>query len=323
LLYDKKRYEEAITHWEAATRVEPNASIPWRNLGLAHYNVRHDRAQARVCYEQALQANPNDARLLSELDQLLKRQGETPSSRLARLEQRLDLVEQRDDLTVERATLYNLLQQPETALQIMLSRRFHPWEGGEGRVSDQYEGAHLMLGRTALEAGQAAEALAHFQQARTFPDNLGEGRFATTSLAHVDYWTGRAWEAMGEAAQAKECYEQAARPQSMVTPTAYYRALALRKLGQNEAARQQLRAMLDYASNELEQVIGEGFDTSAPQFIFFEEDALKPRRIALHYLIGLAYLGLNHTAEARKVFHEVLALDGNHLGAQEELRRPT
>jgi hypothetical protein len=41
----------------------------------------------------------------------------------------------------------------------------------------------------------------------------------------------------------------------------------------------------------------------------------------LHYLIGLAHLGLNQAAEAKKVFHEVLALDSNHLDAQEELRR--
>ena len=321
LLYDKKRYEEAMHHWEEATRLEPDAAIPWRNLGLAHYNVQHDRAQARACYERALRANPHDPRLLSELDQLLKRQGEAPKSRLARLEQHLDLVEQRDDLAVERATLYNQLRQPETALQIVLSRRFHPWEGGEGRVSDQYEGAHLMLGRAALEAGQAAEALTHFEQARTFPENLGEGRFPTTSLAHIDYWIGRAHEALGDTDRAQEYYESAARPQAMITPATYYRALALRQLGQEEAARQQLQAILDYARNELEAAISKGFDTSVPQFIFFEEDPLKPRRIGLHYLIGLAYLGLNQAAEAKKVFHEVLALDSNHLDAQEELRR--
>jgi len=321
LLYDKKRHKEAMRHWEAATRLEPQASIPWRNLGLAHYNVLHDRATARACYEKALQANPHDARLLSELDQLLKRQGEPSESRLALLEQHLDLVQQRDDLTVERATLYNQLRQPEKALQIVLSRRFHPWEGGEGRVSDQYESAHIMLGRAALEAGRASEALAHFEQARTFPENLGEGRFATTSLAHLDYWTGRAYEAMGEAARAAACYQRAAAPQTVITAATYYRAQALRHLGQEEAARQQLQAILDYAHNELEAAMRRGFDTSVPQFIFFEEDALKPRRIALHYLTGLAYLGLNQSTDAAKVFHEVLALDGNHLGAQEELCR--
>ena len=206
-------------------------------------------------------------------------------------------------------------------MQIVLSRRFHPWEGGEGSVSDQYERAHLTLGREALEAGRAEEALAHFEQARTFPENLGEGRFPTTSLAHIDYWIGRAHEALGHAAQAQEYYESAVQPQAAITPATYYRALALRRLGQEDEARAQWQAMLDQAENELEAAIARGFDTSVPQFIFFEEDPLKPRRIELHYLIGLAHLGLDHAPEATKIFREVLALDAHHLDAREELRR--
>ena len=321
LLYDKKRYEEAIRCWETASRLEPGFSIPWRNLGLAYYNVRRDPQRARACYLRALEANPHDARLLSELDQLLKRQGVSPAERLARLEAYLDLVEQRDDLSVERATLYNQLGQPQKALEIILSRRFHPWEGGEGRVSEQYELAHILLGRAALESGRAAEALAHFEAAKTYPESLGEGRYAQASVAHLDYLAGLAREALGDMAGAKASFQRAAEPQPGFSPATYYQALALRKLGDEGAARKLLGVLRDHALQQLEAARKPGFATSVPQFVFYEEDPQKPHRVAYTYLLGLALLGLGQFDEAEKAFAEVLTLDINHLGAQEELRK--
>ncbi|HVH71882.1 MAG TPA: DUF5107 domain-containing protein, partial [Candidatus Dormibacteraeota bacterium] len=42
LLYDKKRYEEAIREWESSGRLDPSFPISWRNLGIAYFNVRKD-----------------------------------------------------------------------------------------------------------------------------------------------------------------------------------------------------------------------------------------------------------------------------------------
>ncbi|HZU26365.1 MAG TPA: DUF5107 domain-containing protein, partial [Bryobacteraceae bacterium] len=153
LLYDKRRREEAIEHWEASSRLDPGFSIPWRNLGIAYYNVRREPDRALECYEHARRANPDDARLLYEFDQLHKRTGAAPRERLARLEQHRHLVARRDDLTVELITLLNLCGRSTEALEILLSRRFHPWEGGEGLVSGQFAAAHLLLGLDALARG--------------------------------------------------------------------------------------------------------------------------------------------------------------------------
>ena len=46
LYYDKKRYAEAIAGWEIAVQKEPGFSIPWRNLGIAAYNVQRRRGQS-------------------------------------------------------------------------------------------------------------------------------------------------------------------------------------------------------------------------------------------------------------------------------------
>ncbi len=82
--------------------------------------------------------------------------------RLAELESRRDLVDQRDDLTIELVSLYNFTGQSDRALAILLARRFHPWEGGEGLVSGQYVAAHMLLGVEALGGGNAGDALSHF-----------------------------------------------------------------------------------------------------------------------------------------------------------------
>ena len=61
-----------------------------------------------ACTQRAFAANPEDARVLYEWDQLKKRAGlASPQERLRSLEEHRDLVSRRDDLTVEYITLLN------------------------------------------------------------------------------------------------------------------------------------------------------------------------------------------------------------------------
>lgn len=60
-----------------------------------------------AAFLQAVQIAPADARLAYEHDQLSKRIGVPLDERLAGLNSRLALVEQRDDLCVELASLLN------------------------------------------------------------------------------------------------------------------------------------------------------------------------------------------------------------------------
>ena len=129
-----------------------------------------------------MQANPQDPRLLLEFDQLRRRKGISPEARLRLLEEHLEVVNQRDDLTIERISLYNRLEQPEKALEIALGRFFHAWEGGEGRAAVQYANAHWLLGRRALEAGDPPSALEHFSRGLDYPDSLGVVPFAGQNL---------------------------------------------------------------------------------------------------------------------------------------------
>ena len=322
LFYDKGRYEEAIEKWEKSCALDPGFSIPWRNLGVAYYNVRHDAGKAAAAYQRAFEANPVDARLLYEMDQLSKRVGRSPAERLTALERRLDLVKQRDDLTLELLTLYNLTDQQQRALEILESRRFHPWEGAEGLVSGAYIWTHAVLGRESLEAGRPAEALAHFEAAQRYPENLGEGKHLLTQENHLHYFSGLAQEAPGGREAAQASFRKAAEAPSTYSAMTYYQALALRRLGQCEAATSKLRGLLAFATEQMNKEVSiDYFATSLPNLLLFEEDAQKRNRIDALFLLGLAHEGLGHRREAKEAFAEVLTLDPSHLGARQELRR--
>jgi tetratricopeptide (TPR) repeat protein len=321
LLYDKLRYEEAKTHWKAACQLDPGFSVPWRNLGVAAHNVDHNPEQARAYYERAIAINPHDGRVLSELDQLARRQGEPPAERLARLEAHPDLIAERDDLTAAQAALYNQLGQPQKALEILGARRFHPWEGGEGGVADQYERAHLALGQAALEAGQNQEALKHFGAASVYPENLGVGRSVLRPDAHLHYYAGLAYRSLGNEAQAKARFEQAAQPQAHLSAATYYQALAMQALGKAETAQERLAQLRDHAQQRLESTGETGFSTSVPAFVFFEDDPGRRARIAFTFVLGLAQLGMGETEAARQAFEAVLELDANHTDARGQLQQ--
>jgi tetratricopeptide (TPR) repeat protein len=322
LLYDRKRYDEAIALWERSAAGIPDFSIPRRNLGIAYFNVQDDPDKAIASYETAFSANPGDGRLLSELDQLRRRTGVAPEARLAALEAHMPLVRSRDDLSVEITTLYNLTGQPQKALDYVLSRRFHPWEGGTGLISRQYVKAHLLLGKEALAGGDADAALTHFESAQaTYPENLGERKHLNWADADVHYYTGVAKQRLGDESGARESFRRVlAGRDGEVSEAAYYRGLALRAMGRDAEADAALTALLERARERREEQARREFATSVPEFVFTEVDAETRRRIHLTYLIGLAHLGLGHEEDAEAAFRSVLDRQPGHVNARLRLR---
>lgn len=209
-LYDKKRHLDAIASWEKARTADGAFATAHRNLGIAYWNSRRDAAAARASYEKALSIDPTDSRLVSEFDQLRAKLGDSAADRLAFLEGHRALVLERDDATVELAALYNETGQPQKALDLLTSRSFHPWEGGEGKVLRQYTTARLLLGQAALTSGDAACALEHFNLAMKTPDRLGEKYHLLQAKADVTFWQGKALRALGGEKESITKFEAAA-----------------------------------------------------------------------------------------------------------------
>ena len=327
LLCDRRRYDEAIRAWRRSAAREPGFSIVQRNLGIAEYNVRRRPAAARAAYVRARRAAPDDARLLYEFDQLRKRLGEDPAARLAALDREPTLVAQRDDLTVERVTLLNQLGRPDEALAVLLTRRFHPWEGGEGLVSGQWVVANVALARRALTDGRPDDAIGFLEAARTYPANLGEGKHLLTPEHEIQLLLGRAHGAAGRKAVARRRFKEAAAaqgdPASPVGEGAFWRAVAHRELGDEAAAERLLRELLSEARRRASVPVRiDYFATSLPSFLLFDDDLDARNRRECRYLVGLAQLGLGNAPAARRAFRDVVRADPNQLGAHARLREP-
>jgi len=320
LFYDKKRYEKAIREWESSVQIDSSFAIPWRNLGIAYFNVRKNADAALAAYDSAFKANPSDARLLYEADQLRKRTGACASQRLATLENHSDLVSQRDDLTVEFITLLNQTGRAEQVLEILLARRFNPWEGGEGLVSGQFVWAHILLGRSLLESGHPQEALAHFSAAREYPQNLGEGKHLLTRETHLDYFAGLALSQMGCKDEARKSWAQAAADDGPINWLSYYCAMSLDALERRAEAASLVRQMRDFAQKQMEaEVKIDYFATSLPNLLLFEDDLQKRNQVDCLFLLALSELALRNHERAIELLRQVLSLDCNHIAAQLEI----
>jgi len=328
LLYDKRRHDEAIKLWERATELDPQFPTAWRNLGFAYFNVRHDEKRAREAFARARALEPTDARIMYEQDQLLKRTGERAEQRLAALEQMREAVASRDDLSVELASLYNQVGRPEDSLNVLLSRRFQPWEGGEGLVLTQYVRANLLLGQRALANKDVATAISLFEAAWHLPESLGEAKHLLMNLSPIDYWLGHAYAVKGDKARATLHWERAAKQRGdfqqmrvqSLSDTTYWSAKALVGLGREKEARQIFQQIYDY-SFELQHLAPkiDYFATSLPTMLLFEEDLGRRQEISAKFLRAQALLGLQKPEEGAALLEEVCELDPNHPGAADLL----
>lgn len=324
LLYDRRRHREAIAQWERAAQLDPEFPVVWRNLGIAYYNELRDLSRAQAAFARARALAPHDARIFYEQDQLAKRAGVPVADRLGDLESHRDLVEQRDDLSVELASLYNSISQPERALASLLSREFQPWEGGEGMVLAQYVRSNILLGQRALTAGHPAEALRYFTAAWNPPESIGEAPHLLSNRSLIDYWLGVGCAKTGDSAKAACHWERAARThgdfQGMqvkaISDMTFWSARALDRLGRRDEAQALFRQILEYAQ-ELERKTArvEYFATSLPAMLLFEEDLQQRQTITSVFLQAQALLGLGEREKSMQLLQEVLRLDQSHTGA--------
>jgi tetratricopeptide (TPR) repeat protein len=329
LLYDRRRYSEAIAMWEGAVALEPSFATPWRNLGIGYFNVLHDPARALQAFIKARAAAPYDARILYEYDQLLRRTGHALTERLANLEANTALVHKRDDISVELASLYNSVDQPSRALDLLLSREFQPWEGGEGLVLSQYVRANALLAHRSLNCGEPAAAIASLLAASNPPENLSEAKHQLMNLSMIDYWLGMAHHDAGNRGEAERHWTRAARQKGdfqrmqiqAVSENTYWSGLALRRLGCDQDAIDVFREILDYSTHLQYQTAKiDYFATSLPAMLLFDEDLALRRIITARFLESQARLGLGEETEALRLLEEVLAMDNAHTGAIDLLR---
>ncbi|MBR5742861.1 MAG: tetratricopeptide repeat protein, partial [Clostridia bacterium] len=283
LYYDRERHADAVASFELSLARGADFATPYRNLALLAYNVLKDGDRALALMEKAFSLDESDARILYELDLLKKRLGVPPAERRKALEERMPLVESRDDLYLEYVTLLNLTGACEEALSRILSRRFHPWEGGEGKVPEQYIFSCLALGK--------------YADAFVYPESLGEGKLHGAQENRQNYLLGLS---LGDSGEAKEAFRRAStgisEPASAMyyndqpPETIFYQGMALLALGEKEEAEKRFDKLIDYADlHRDDHVRIDYFAVSLPDLLVFDEDL--DRKNFLHCLFMKA-LGL-------------------------------
>jgi tetratricopeptide (TPR) repeat protein len=325
LLYNFRRHADAIESWERSARIDPTNAIVWRNLGIAYFNIRDDAQAAKDAYDKAFEINPSDARLCYERDQLAKRIGADLNERIAFLEENRALVARRDDLSLELCALYNQVSRPGEARDILESRAFQPWEGGEGQALRQHVRSCVKLGRKQLAQNEPTQAVGWFTKALDAPKNLGETTHPLANRSEIYYWLGVASEACGDTNNAKTHWQTAmgfrGDFQEMAVKSfsehTYYQAMSLCKLGRGEEARKLLLDMLDYSDDlaKSEAKI-DYFATSLPTMLIFEDNLGRTQKRTASILRAYAIFGLGNGVEARALIEAVLADDpSNELAA--------
>lgn len=328
LLYDKKQYEAAISHWEQAVRQDPSLSMAHRNLAIAYYNKRNDANAAMEEMEKARALDPTYPRLLLEYDQLAARLGRSNRERLQMLEAALPVVRERDDLYLRYITLLNCVGRYREAYDAIMSRKFHPWEGGEGKVSAQYRFALIHLAQTALSEGNCAEAVRLLEQSKVYPHNLGEGKLPNVPDNEADYWQGVALRQAGNEEAARVAFRRAAQgaqePGSVLyyndqpSDFIFYQGLAHRALGDEAAACKAFHKLIAYGEKHLFDQVGyDFFAVSLPEIEVFADDIALRNRQYCNYLRALGCTGLGRRKEARQLTAEILNRQPDYQGALE------
>lgn len=324
LFYDKQQAEEAIALWETAKAACPTFPTVHRNLSLAYYNKKKDAARAKTEMEKAFALNPTDARVFLELDQLYKKLGRTFEERLENYEAHRELLKERDDLYIEYITLVNLCGGHKKAYDCIMGHKFHPWEGGEGKITTQYTLALLEMAREELSGGRYEKAEELLLKALTYPENLGEGKLEGTKDNHLFYHLGLALDGQGKADEAKKCYRKATTGTDEPAGAMYYndqpadmilyQGLAFLKLGKTAEAKARFYRLIDYGERHLEDEAKiEYFAVSLPEFLIFDENYTIRNKAHCFYLMALGNIGLGNMPKTEEYLEEALKLEPSHM----------
>ncbi|MBD1433106.1 DUF5107 domain-containing protein [Sphingobacterium sp. DN00404] len=331
LWYDKRQYELAISCWEKTVSREPNFPKAYRNLAIAAYNKQDDIEKAVRYFERAFVLDNTDARILMELDQLYKRLNYPLRDRLATLEKWQQVAEQRDDLYLEISAIYNLQGHFQKAYDRIMNRKFHPWEGGEGKVSTQYSYSLVELAKEDLRNSRFSEAIDKLNQAQSYPYNLGEGKLPGAQENDIFYWMGCAYERLGELDEARSFWTKAT--VGLSEPAAnifyndqqpdkiFYQGLAWKKLGDKAAAEIIFRKLYDYGMAHLhDDITIDYFAVSLPDLLIFKADLQERNRLHCLYISALGLFGIGDYKGALQYLDTVVRADNMHFGAHCHLK---
>lgn len=327
LLYDKKQYEKAIGHWEVSLAEKPDFATTCRNLAIAYYNKKNMPEKAMEMMEKACRLDSTYPRLWLEYDQLAAKLCVPVKQRLETMESHPEITAQRDDLYLRYITLLNGTGRYEDALAALNSRRFHPWEGGEGKVCAQYRFALIHQAEEKLAKNEPEKAFSLLESSLTYPENLGEGKLPNVPDNEAYFYMGKACRMMGQEEESVKYFRLAAsgsqEPSAVLyyndqpSDYIYYQGLAYRELGEENAARKSFHQLIIYGEKHLfDKVSYDFFAVSLPEIEVFQDDLQLRNTQYCCYLRALGAAGLGEKENAVLLLEEIVRKQNDHFEAE-------
>lgn len=198
-----------------------------------------------------------------------------------------------------------------------MSHKFHPWEGGEGKIPAQYRIALINKAKAEPEHG-----VEYLEQALLYPPNLGEGKLIGSLDNDIYYLLGGLYE---DKEKSDRAYAMAARGEFELTSAMYYNdqppemmyyaAKALEALGRGKEAQRRFDRFIEYGKTHMDDEMKiDYFAVSLPDFLIFEADLNKKNRVHCLYMTALGYLGKGDTKKAEEIAQKGLSLEQCHRG---------
>jgi tetratricopeptide (TPR) repeat protein len=295
LLYANGQREAGFANWKRAVELDEKLTLAWRNVGYAQRYLQEDLPASYEAYQRAAKLDPNDARVLLELDEVAEAKGVSSEERLARLEALPDVVNYKDALVnrlvglrLERGTLRDL----ELTHSTLSNHHFHSWEGKYG-IHHAWVEVNQKLGDIAFEKGDFETALQHYQDATLYPKNLEVAARTPDFRAHVFWYLAKVYQAMGKTDTARDYLSKIVSERYGTAHLGtYYQALAQKALGSEKEYR-----------SLLSQLEREARTRTSGQFEYRGE----PEAIG-HYLLSLVLSEKGKSKDADKEREQALQM---------------
>ena len=308
IYYGVKNVPQAVAAFEASVRNGAAFPTAYRNLAIAYFDKLGRRDEAGELIRTAFAMDDSDPRVFFEYAQYLRATNAPAQERLELFERYPQLARQHDDTYAKYVSTLIETGHYEEAKARLLERVFHPYEGGEGIVTNAFSDVSILLAQQALAANDPERALRLLKECDLYPDNFNSQRAPKTgAIAHLEYHKGLAYEAMGNKELARQAFEKAAADVCATPAMAYYAGKSLEKLGQADKAKERYEWLLSTAEQLIQNKGRYAYFTkSLVTTLPFEHDTAMLDRELAFFLIGLASMGLHDDEKAKLYFNKAL-----------------
>lgn len=308
IYYGIKNVPAAVREFEKSVHNGAFFPTAYRNLAIAYFDKMGRKKEAGELIRTAFSMDDTDPRIFFEYMQYLRAVNAPVEERLEMFERYPQLTDRHDDTYAKYVSTLIEAGRYREAKDRLLARVFHPYEGGEGIVTNAFCDVSIMLAEQALAHHDPEHALQELKQCDLFPDNFKSQRSPMTgAIAHLEYYKGLCYEAMGQNELARQAFEKATTDVCATQAMAYYVGKSYEKLG-NEAKARERYEWLFATANQLIENKGRYpyFTKSLVTTLPFEHDTAKLDRELAFYLIGLGAMGMRDMEKAKLYFNKAL-----------------